>query len=87
MEQSVRLVLTGLPFPRYAHIHFKVLIFFRDHEFDRRAQKKGRLGKMSKSHETKRGVQSVRSDYGADESKILPSLLDAIPDEELESIK
>ena len=55
--------------------------------FDRRAQKKGRLGKMSKSYEAKRGVQSVRCHYGVDESKVLPSLLDAIPDEELESIK
>ena len=42
---------------------------------------------MSKSHEAKRGVQSVRCHYGVDESKILPSLLDAIPDGELESIK
>ena len=64
-----------------------VLIFFSDREFDRKAQKKGRLGKMSKSHEAKRGVQSVRCHYGVDESKIHPSLLDAMPDEELESIK
>ena len=42
---------------------------------------------MSKSHEAKRGVQSARCHYGIDESKTHPSLLDAIPDEELESIE
>ena len=67
-------------------MYIKGNLFSRDHEFDRRAQKKGRLGKLSKSSQAPKGVQSVRFHYAVDESKILPSLLDAIQDEELESM-
>ena len=52
----------------------KVFIFFRDHEFDVRKSGKRKMGIIRKFGETPRGVQSVRSHYKVDESKIMPSL-------------
>ena len=80
-HEEYQLVLEKLViFKVYIKLRCLFIFRYRDHDFDRRVPRKGKVGGLK---DIPKGVHSVRANYKVDETKLMPSLRLGITTDEL----